>query len=485
MGRAEAPSVQLTTEPFQAGYETYLSPFTFRYGSPGLRKIWSQQNFWGNVRRVWVATAEAQHKAGLVTDVQLADLKSNIDNLSVGRIFALERTSGHDVNAAIAEYGEVAPLGGMILHNGLTSEDVLSNAEILQIHESLDVIRGKLVKTLTAFGTRIDEYKDLVCMGYTHLQAAEPTTMGYRFAKYAQDLVIDLELLDFIKTLLKGKGIKGPVGTSASIEEVLKNTEMTAEEHEKEIMDDLGVGYVLVSDQTYPRKFLLLTQTVLSHIGQSLHRYALDMQILQSSPIDEVSEPRRKGQVGSSAMPHKHNPIHSENIDSLTEELPGMFFSAWMSSAFVTLERTLRDSAGKRSWLPESLLIVDEALTRAERVVGGLTVHENSVKTNLRKFAPYAVTELILSALTNAGMDRKVAHELLVAHAEIAVDSVRSGKPNPMRRLLINDERIVSLIGKKAVEQAFRDIFKHVGNAPKRCTEFLEHELYPAIRLAA
>lgn len=480
MGTAER-SGQSAPDGYRAGYETYLSPFTFRYGSPEMRQIWSQNNFWGKVRDVWIAVATVQHEAGLVTEEQFADLKAHRDDLSVERIFALERETGHDVAAAIKEFSEVAPVGGEILHQGMTSEDVLSNAETAQISEAFDVIRPKLVGTLNALGGQIEKHKDLVCMGYTHLQAAEPTTMGYRFAKYAQDLLADLSLLDLTRPFIKGKGVKGAVGTSASFAEILAGNPMSVEDHERRIMEKLGIEAVTVSDQTYPRKFLLLTENVLVNIGQSLHRFALDIQILQSSTIDEVSEPRRRGQIGSSAMPHKQNPIHSENVDSLTEMLPGEFFSAWMTAAFITLERTLRDSAGKRSWLPESFLIVDEALTRAERVARGLVVHENSVRTNLERFAPFCVTEIILANLVKAGMDRKEAHGILVSHAERAVDAKRSGLPNPMKELLLADERITSCLGEAAVEKAFEEIFTHVGDAPERCVEFLEKELYPAI----
>src|SRR3989344_8243919 len=362
---------------------------------------------------------------------------------------------------SIGEFSEAAPLGGEILHQGMTSEDVLSNAEIMQIHEALGIVRQKLVGTLSTFGDQIEKHKDLVCMGYTHLQAAEPTTMGYRFAKYAQDLLVDLRLLDVVKPMIKGKGIKGAVGTSASFAEILEGTGIGPQEHERRIMEKLGIEPVTISDQTYPRKFLFLTQVILSSIGQSLHRFALDIQVLQSSPIDELSEPRRRGQVGSSAMPHKQNPINSENIDSITEELPGQLFASWMTGAFVTLERTLRDSAGKRSWLPESFLIVDEALTRAERVVRGLVIHENSIKTNLELYAPFCVTEIILADLVKAGMDRKEAHEVLVEHAEKAIEAKRSGIPNPMKELIIGDQRIVSLLGEDKITQAFERIFRH------------------------
>lgn len=468
-------------EPFKAGFDTYLSPFTYRYGTEPMRKVWTQKRFWGGVRDVWIAAAEIQRETGLTTQEQVDDLRQHRDELSVERIFELERRIGHDVAAAIGEYSEVAPVGGEKLHQGMTSEDVLSNTEVIQIHESFDIIRPKILATLDAFGGQIDKNKNLVCMGYTHLQAAEPTTMGYRFAKYAQDLLVDLSVLDAIKPMIKGKGIKGAVGTSASFADMLEGTGMNAEEHEKKIMEKLGIDSVTISDQTYPRKFLLLTEQVLSGIGQSLHRYALDLQMLQSSFVDEVSEPRRRGQVGSSAMPHKQNPINSENIDSITEELPGELFAAWMTAANVTLERTLRDSAGKRSWLPESFLIVDEALTRAERVTRGLVVHENSVRTNLERFAPFSVTEIILEKLVNAGMDRKDAHEILVGHAETAVEAKRSGLPNPMKELILGDERITSLVSTEDVEQSFEDILIHVGDAPQRCENFLKNELYPAI----
>jgi len=468
-------------EKFKIGFETYLSPYSYRYGTEEMRRIWSQENFWGVVRNIWVAVAETQQEAGLVTQEQVDDLKQHRSELSVERILRLEKDTGHDVVAAIKEYSEVAPIGGEILHQGMTSEDALSNVEIIQIHRSFELIRPKLISTLGAFGEQIDKYRDLVCMGYSHLQAAEPTTMGYRFSKYAQELLIDFKLLNEIKPFIKGKGIKGAVGTSASFTEILKGTGMSVEEHERRIMEKLGLDFVSISDQTYPRKFLSLTQNILSGIGQSLHHFALDLQILQSSFVDEVSEPRRKKQVGSSAMPHKHNPINSENIDSITENLPGQSFSAWMTGAFVTLERTLRDSAGKRSWLPESFLIVDEALKRAEKVVRGLVVHENSVRTNFKRFAPFCVTEIILAKLTKAGMDRKDAHEILVEHAEGAVEARRAGLPNPMEKLLLGDERITSLLGEGGIKQAFEDISHHIGDAPQKCVDFLNKELYPAV----
>lgn len=470
---------------FSVGFETYISPSSFRYGSPEMRANWSQQKFWGNVRDFWIATAEVQHEAGIVTKEQVDDLKAHRDELSVERIYQFERHpefgTGHDIAAAIAEYSEVAPIGGEILHQGETSDDPLGSAEITQILEGFDILEPKVDSLLGAFGDRIEKHQDLVAMGFTHLQIAEPTTYGYRFAKYAQDLLMDKEFAKYAKSLIKSKGVKGPVGTSAALEELLEDTGMTPEEHEKRIMDKLGLPYVTVSDQTYPRKMLFLTEAALSSIGQTLHRYTLDLQLLSSAFIMEVSEPFRKGQVGSSAMPHKKNPINSENVGSITETLPGYLMSAWQTGAFVTLERTLRDSAGKRTWLPESFLAVDESLMRAERVTKGLIVREKVIAANLRKYAPFAATEPIMAKLSQSGMDRKEAHEILTGISEVAMEAVGSGEPNPIKELVLSDNRIIDAIGVEEAGSAFEEIFTHVGNAPRLCEQFLHEELYPAI----
>lgn len=472
--------------PYKAGFETYLSPFTYRYGTDEMRRLWSQNNFWMKVRDLQVYDTEVLEETGLVTPEELRDLIAHQDKLSVERIFQFERDpkvgTGHDLVAAVAEYYEHARLGGRKLQVDKTSEDLFSNVEVELVHDGFDLIRGKLVRTLEGFAGQIENYKDLVCMGYTHLQAAEPTTMGYRFAKYAQDLWIDLQFMDVVRGLVKGKGLKGAVGTSASFVDSLEGTGMSANEREWRVMRMIGTDYVTISDQTAPRKFLFLTECALASIGQSLHRFAFDLQILQSSFVDEVTEPRRKGQKSSSAMPHKQNPIISENIDSLTEVLPGALFSSWMTGAFISLERTLRDSAGKRDWLPESFLIVDEALTRAERVVKGMEVHENAVLANLRKFAPYLATEILMGRLVDAGMDRMEAYEILYEHASNARDAVRSGRKNPMQAIVLGDEKVTALLGRNGVNRAFRDVFHHVGNAPDKCMQFLNEDLYPSIR---
>lgn len=471
------------------GFETYLSAYSYRYGSAEMKQNWSQNKFWLNVQDFWIATAEVQQEAGLHTEEEVEDLRAHRGELRVERIFQFERDpnvgTNHDIAAAIAAYAEKARIGGPKLHWGETSEEPLGAAEIMQINDGFEIIDRKVDNVLISLAGRIENHKNLNCMGFTHLQIAEPTTYGYRFAKYAQDLLIDKQFMSYTRSLIKAKGVKGPVGTSAALEELLEGTGMTPEEHEERIMKKLGLDYVTVSDQTYPRKMLFLTETALASVAQTLHRYALDLQILSSAFLFEVSEPYRKGTTGSSAMPHKKNAINSENTDSITEPLAGHLTSAWQTGAFITLERTLRDSAGKRSWLPESFLAVDEALMRTDRVTKGLIVRERVIANNLRKYGLFAATERVMDKLTNAGMERPTAHELLVEISETALEAVGAGDPNPMRELVTNDPRITNIIGIEAADACFEEILEHVGNAPRLCDKFLNDELYPAVGKAA
>lgn len=483
----EAPREQeYPREPDQFfGYDTLLLPQTYRVGSPEMRAIWSQENFWRGVREVWRAGVEVQAEVGLASDEEVEDLQAHADDVSVPTIWAIEKKRGHDIIAAQYEQSQVAPIGGRKVHNGMTSEDPLSNVETRLTHEALDLVRSRLVDVLTGFGGRIEDTKDLACAGWTHIQAAEPTTYGYRFAKYAQDLIEDLEMIDWAKSHIKGKGIKGPVGTYASVSSVLEGTGMTVREHEEKVMDKLGIPAALITDQTYPRKNLLLVEMVLGGVAQSLHRFANDMYLLQSSQYGEVREPRLKNQDGSSAMVHKRNPIKTENILSLTKQFPGYMVNAWQTAAGVVLERSLIDSAAKRAWLPMSFVDIDHCLVNAEKLITGLTINEKRVKANLDTYSPFFAMEPILADLANGGMDRKAAHELLKGHALKAAEVVDDGDPNPLVSYIMQEGQVISLLGEERVKKAFEDAPRHYGEAPALCEEFLQTKLYPAVQKVA
>ncbi len=456
-------------------YSTYHSVFEYRYGSSEMRSLWSEEHLWETRRKVWLAVATVQNRYGLVTDEQLADLSSHIADLDIGRIFELERNvTKHDVVAAIREYAEKAPIGGEVLHQGLTSEDVLSNAEIIITKEAIGIIKGKLGSLLNSFADRIEERKNQVCMGWTHIQAAEPTTVGYRLARYAQDFLFDYEDLELLENNLKGKGIKGAVGTSASIKELLDGKDVSPRKIEEEVMAELGLEAVLISGQTYPRKILYRTISVLAGVAQSAKNFATDVMLLQSSAIAEWAEPSGKKQVGSSAMPHKRNPINDENIASLARSLSGNLVEAWMTAADVFLERTLQDSAGKRSFLPESFLAIDEILTRMQKVVKGLEIHDKVIKRNMEQFGPFAALELVLAQAGKYGMDRQLLHEILREHAILAQQSVWRGEQNMLASSVINDQRINLVIPREVLEQCFNKINTHIGDASERAQAMVD-----------
>lgn len=466
-------------------FETYQSPMTYRYGSQEMRAVWSEKHRHLLARDIWLAVAETQMQAGIVSSEEYEDLLAHRDELDIDAILSREmdranpRFTGHETVAAISQYQDVAPLGGKKLHQGMTSEDILSNVEVLQIREALTLIQAKIREALLAFVEQIDRNRDQVCVGWTHLQPAEPTTVGYRLARYAQDLLKDLVLTRFVTGEIKGKGIKGAVGSSASFAQLLRETGIGPAEHEEIITKKLGLEAVTVTGQTYPRKFTLWTLLTLCSIGQTCHQFASDLKVLQSAAFGEWVQPRSG--VGSSAMPHKENPATAETIMSLARSLPGKTVESWLAAAEVTLERGLEDSAGKRSYLPESFLIVDEILGRTTWIVGGLQVRKAPMRRNLEQFGPFMALEIVLSEVSKRGGDRQRIHQILAEHAAEAWSSVQSGEPNPLPELVAAEDTVTKFVPSQEVRNLFSAIETHIGDAPQRCEDFLSNELRPAI----
>src|SRR3989344_2519748 len=260
-------------------FTTYQSPFSWRYGSDEMRRVFSEENRRRLWRKIWVALAKAQNKTGLVTDSELNDLKKHEADIDIKRSLEIEAEIYHDLMAEVRVFAEKAKMGGGKVHLGATSMDISDNADTIRIKEALSLIEKEIIDLLKSFALRIKKYQDVVCMGYTHLQPAEPTTLGYRFCLYAQDLLNDLKLLRFIKNNLKAKGIKGAVGTSASYERLLADTKMDAFKLEQEVMSDLNLSESAVAGQTYPRKSDLHLLMVLSSIAQSIHKFCLDLRL--------------------------------------------------------------------------------------------------------------------------------------------------------------------------------------------------------------
>ncbi|MEO9170817.1 MAG: adenylosuccinate lyase [Candidatus Baltobacteraceae bacterium] len=447
-------------------YRTYASPFSWRYGRAELRSLFSEEERRVLWRAVWVALAEAQAKKGLVTAEEVADLKSHATEIDIEAALAIEREIHHDLMAEIRVFASQAKVGGGKLHLGATSMDIEDTVETYRLRLALSYVGENLQALLSAFSGRIRQYADLVCMAFTHLQPAEPTTLGYRMAVYAQDLLIDEVNLRFVFGQLTTKGLRGAVGTAASYEHLL-DRDGSSGDMENDVLERFGLQARDVSTQTYPRKLDYLLLSGLAGVGASLSKFAADIRILSSPEFGEVAEPFGKSQVGSSAMPFKRNPILCERIDSLARLLSGYADVAWQNAATNYLERTLDDSANRRTILPEALLCTDEIVSLARKVVDGLRVEERRIAHNLRTYGPFAGTEAVMMEAVRAGGDRQDLHEQIRSAAMLAWDALARGEDNPLAQTLAHDERLAALLDPAEIRRLL-DPQKHVGTAPRR-----------------
>ena len=446
---------------------TYLSPYTWRYGSEEMRQVWSgvgQRRLW---RRIWVALAEAQCRAGIVTAEQVEDLRAHQDEIDWERAQALEAELRHDLMAEVRTYAEQCPVGGGIIHLGATSMDIEDNADALRLRLALDLILQRLCPVLLALANRIEAEADTVLMGYTHLQPAEPTTLGYRLSQYAQDLLEDYRQLQSLRDSVRGKGFKGAVGTSASYVHLLESTSTTPAQLEANVMAALGLEAYPVATQTYPRKQDWQVVSALAGVAQSAHKLALDLRVLQSPNYGELSEPFGRHQVGSSAMPFKRNPIASENVCSLARYVASLVQVTWENAALSALERTLDDSANRRTVLPEAFLAIDEILIKLGRVVSGLQISREAIERNLERYRPFAATEPLLMVLVRAGASRQAMHECIRECSMQAWAAVQRGETNPLTDLLAADATVSRYLSADQVRQVMAE-GATAGDAPAR-----------------
>jgi adenylosuccinate lyase len=452
-------------------YETYQSPFTWRYGSQAMRQIWSEvykRKLW---RRLWVTLAEVQAEFGLVTADQVADLVAHMNLVDMPRSLKIEAEIHHDLMAELKVFAEQCQVGGGILHLGATSTDIEDNADVLRQRESIDLLSAELRDVLMVLVEQIDTWADLPLIAFTHLQPAEPTTLGYRMAGYGQDLFMDWLALQRTRIELLGKGFRGAVGTGASYAQLIGSENL--EDFERRLFVRLDLPFFSIATQVYPRKQDYLLLGILAGLGASLHKFAFDLRLLQSTPIGELGEPFSKQQVGSSAMPFKRNPINAEKIDSLARLLAQMPRTAWDNAANSLLERTLDDSANRRTILPEAFIICDELLLTTKRILSGLQVNETAIQHNLEAYAPFAAVERVLLALGKAGADRQVMHEYLREHSMTAWAEVQAGKPNQLSELISHDPEITRYL---PVDELCKlvDVSGYMGDAPQRARQMAE-----------
>lgn len=449
----------------------YASPFSWRYGSAAMRALWSEHEKRLRLRQVWVALAEAQQQAGLVTPEQVADLRAHMAEIDIPRADEIEKETRHDLMAELRTFAEQCPIGGGIIHLGATSMDIIDNAEVTRQRDAVVLIRESLDRLLRVFVSQIEQWADVPTIGWTHIQPAEPTTIGYRLANYAQDLMADRADLIRLQAGLCSKGIKGAVGSSASYTQLLSGTAMTTQQLEARVMASLAIQPALIAHQTYPRRQDWALLNVLAGIAGSLYRFAFDLRLLQSPPIGEWSEPFGDRQVGSSAMPFKRNPIRAENLDSLGRYVAGMPRLAWDNAAHSLLERTLDDSANRRMLIPEAFLAVDEMLKVASELLAGLQISRFAVEKNLARYGVFAATERVLMELVRAGASRQVMHEAIRTHSMAAWEHIRGGDANPLPQLLAGDRSLTAYLTPETI-LGLMDATTYTGDAADRARTF-------------
>jgi adenylosuccinate lyase len=438
-----------------------------------MRAIWSETSKRRVWRRVWVAVAEAQAAAGLVSPEQLDDVRSHADEVDITRSLEIEAEIGHDLMAELKAFAEQSAEGGAILHWGLTSADVQDNAEVVRQKAALLILIEALRRVLLQLADLIDTNAGLAVMGFTHLQPAEPTTLGYRLSLYAQDLFEHMESLIRLRLALKGKGIRGAVGTSGPFVDMLEGNEVTPEMLEATVMHQLGIEAFPISSQTYPRiqDFKLLS--TLAGMAGSFHKFALDLRLMQSSGFPAVREPFGDKQVGSSAMPFKRNPIQAEKICSLARSVYAAQSPVWENAAQAGLERTLDDSANRRGTIPEAFLACDEIIHTANLILDDLTIDDHGIAEQLDRYGPFAAIERVLTALVMEGADRQQMHEHLRQHSLKAWSALQDGQLNPLRDQLAQDPAILKYLQPGRIRELL-EARNYVGNAPQRARSMAE-----------
>ena len=347
-------------------FENYQSPCTWRYGSPAMRRVWGEAHKRRLWRQLWVTLAEVQAEFGLVRPDQLADLRAHLRDLDIPLALQIEAEIQHDLMAELKVFAGQAPLGGAVLHLGATSTDIEDNADVLRIRQALDLLLQALRPVLLAFASRIQEWAETPLIAFTHLQPAEPSTLGYRLAGYAQDLWADWGALRQVRLGLRGKGFKGAVGSGAAYAELIGLANLP--EFERRLSERLDLPFYPVATQVYPRKQDYQVIGALAGLGASLYKFAFDLRLLQSPPLGEWREPFGEQQVGSSAMPYKRNPVRAERTCALARYVIALRDNTAYTAATQWLERTLDDSANRRLVLPQSFLAIDALLMLFENV---------------------------------------------------------------------------------------------------------------------
>ena len=461
-------------------YSTYSNPLTERYCSKDMSYIVSPQFKFSTWRKLWVALAEGEKELGInITDEQIAELKAHIDDINFDDAKRIEREVRHDVMSHVQAYGLQCPKAKGIIHLGATSAYVGDNTDVIQMDEALKLIRVKLVNLINNLKQFALKNKDIPTLGFTHFQAAQLTTVGKRATLWAQDLIIDLEDLNYRLANMKLRGVKGTTGTQASFVALFEGDSAKIKQLDKIVCNKMGFeSSYAVSGQTYTRKLDSQVLNVLAGIAQSLHKMTNDIRLLQH--LKELEEPFEKKQIGSSAMAYKRNPMRSERISSLSKFIIAESISPAMVEATQWLERSLDDSANKRLSIPQAFMAADAILEIGINVTDGLVVYESMINKHINEELPFMATENILMEAVKRGGDRQELHEEIRELSMKAAYRVKhEGLNNNLIDLILESDKFDML--KREEISDILDPMKFVGRAPEQVVEFVEEYLNPAI----
>ena len=462
-----------------SGPDRYSSPLAERYASPEMLELWSQRRRHGEWRRLWLALAEAERELGIdIPEEALAQMREHLDDIDFDAVAAYERRFRHDVMAHVHAFGDVAPAARKIIHLGATSAFVTDNADLVLMRRGLELLRGKALRVLRSLAAFARKWRDEPTLGSTHLQPAQPTTVGKRATLWMQDLVLDLQEIDHRIAVLPARGVKGTTGTQASFLELFGGDQEKVRELDRRVCAAIGFAHSIpVSGQTYSRKLDAQILAVVAGVAASAAKFSSDLRVLQA--YGEIEEPFESEQIGSSAMAYKRNPMRCERIASLARFVINLEPNANQTHAVQFFERTLDDSANRRLVIPESFLATDAILVLLDNVVRGLEVHPARIRRRLEEELPFMATEELIVRAVRAGGDRQEAHERIRQHSIAAARRLKDGADH-------NDllERIASdpAFGMTLPElRQVMDASRFVGRAPRQVDEFLAEVVEPLL----
>ncbi|CAI9430381.1 Adenylosuccinate lyase [Candidatus Ornithobacterium hominis] len=457
----------------------YQNPLETRYASSEMLYNFSPDKKFGSWRKLWIALAEIQKELGLdISQEQIDALKDNAENIDYEKAAAYEKKFRHDVMAHVHTFGDLAPAAKAIIHLGATSAFVGDNTDLIQLRDGMQIVKQKLLNVMASLAKFAREYKDLPCLGFTHYQPAQLTTVGKRATLWLQSVLLDFEELEFRLSTLRFRGVKGTTGTAASFKELFNGDYAKVKALDQKLSERFAFSNVFgVTGQTYDRKIDAEIMALLSNIAQSAHKFSNDIRLLQN--LKEIEEPFEKNQIGSSAMAYKRNPMRCERIAALAKFVLTVARGSDLVASTQWFERTLDDSANKRLTIPQAFLAVDSILGIWMNVLDGLVVYKKMIAKHIEEELPFMATEYMIMEGVKNGGDRQDLHEIIRKHSMEAAKQVKlNGEKNDLVERIVADENFP--IDKEKM-LTLLDPKNFIGFAPEQTEEFLANEIQPIL----